>query len=596
MAENKTPGKRGRGGSGRAGRAARRLPVMLLMIAAAQGAGAAAYDLAVEDSMFRVRLDAAYRGWGCCEDGALAARPHPGSLPAPPFPMPAAKPGERLRQATPGEYVRQAELAAAGGEAEAFQVVIMARESDLNRVRVTATPLKADRGAGRIPPEQITFNQVGYVQTQRPGYEVERTGWFADPLLSPAQFDVKKGEVQPVWVTVRVPLGTPAGEYAGALTVRPENAGAQSVPVRLKVWGFEIPPRRAALRLAISWAEGGSEAIHGKQAWEALGLRRKYADLLLDHRIGPDDIYRSLPQSAADARYAVERGATAINLCLVGWPKSFTDQQIEEILKKIGGVWEQYRAAGIADKAYVFGFDENCHEPAVRQIYTAIGKRFPGLKRAVGVGWRGHEALTNCVDIWSMSTGVYWFNFYQQEPMREQLRAQGQEFWMYLSSSSAGARPNLWIENALIEARSLGWILYMHDADGLLYYFTNLAEQGTPAPIDEAAGPRTPWNPRTFGNFNGDGQLLYAGKSGPLASVRLANLRDAIEDHACLKTLERILLEKGKVRTPAEARKYVKENFVKYVTVNLWIHTHEPEVLRRMRARVAGAIVELSAP
>ncbi len=561
---------------------AARLLSAAVSLAAASAFGAVDYDLAVEDTMCRVRLDAPYQGYGCCEDGALPARPHPGSLPKPSFEVPKAK---------PGEYRREAELAAAGGEAEGFQIVIMPKGADLAQVTFSASPLTSGRGS--IGAGEIAFNQVGYVSTRRPGYAVERTGWFADPLLHSARFDVKKEDIQPVWVTIRVPEGTPPGDYAGAITVKPQNAGAKTVPVRLKVWGFEIPVRKNTLKLALAWSEGISQSIHGKTDWEARGLRRKYVDMLLAHRIGPDDIYRGAPQSVEDAAYAAARGATAINLFNVGWPASYTDAQIEAILKKIEGVWKAYQDAGIAGKAYIYGFDETYHEKAIKQVYGAIGKKFPGLKRAVSVGWRGHEAVIDEVDIWSMSTGTYWYNFHQQEAMWEKLRAKGQQFWMYLSSSSGPPRPNVWIENALIESRSLGWILYQHDADGLLYYFINIAEHGTPKPIDETAGPRTPWNPNTFAAINGDGHLIYAGKSGPLSSVRLANLRDAIEDYEYLKTLERLLLKNGRVKTAKEARDYVKEHFVKFVTVNLWIHTHEPAVLRVMRAKVAAAIEEL---
>ncbi len=551
---------------------------------AAGGFGAPAYDIAVEDTMARVRLDAPYAGFGCCEDGALSSRPHKGSLPAPPV---------QISQAKPGEYCRQADIAAAGGESEGFQIVIMPKDADLSQVTLTVSALKLASGSSSIGADQISFNQVGFVQTKKPGYAVDRTGWFADPLLNPSQFDVKQGDVQPVWVTIRVPTGTRPGDYTGAITVKPQNAEATIVPVKLKVWGFEIPPQKNTLKLALAWAEGVSRAIHGKTDWDAKGLKRKYVDMLLAHRIGPDDIYRGAPQSVEDAKYAAERGATAINLFNVGWPASYTDAQIEAILKKIEGVWQQYQDAGIADKVYIYGFDETYHEKAIKQIYGAIGKKFPGLKRAVSVGWKGHEAVIDDVDIWSMSTGTYWANFHKQDEMLEKMRAKGQQFWMYLSSSSAPSRPNVWIENALIESRSLGWILYQHDADGLLYYFINICEHGTPKPIDEFAGPRTPWNPRSFQNFNGDGHLIYAGQSGPLSSVRLANIRDGIEDYEYLKTLERLLLKHGKAKTPKEARNYVKDNFVKFVTVNLWIHTHEPALLRGMRAKVALAIEEL---
>ncbi len=546
---------------------------------------ALAFEVAVEDSMFRVRLDVPYLGYGCGEDGAVKARPHKPSLPAPPL---------QLVPPKPGDYHREVELAAAAGEAEGCQLVILPGDADLTQVTLTASPLKAERGPGSIAAAQVTFNQVGYVQTKKPGYEVERVGWFADPLLNPPQFDVKRGDVQPVWVTVRVPPETPPGSYTGTIMVQAQHAAAKAVPVKLTVWGFALPPQGSNLRLALSWAEGNSEAIHGKDAWVAQGMKRKYYDLWLAHRIGPDDIYRGAPPGVEDAKYAVEHGATAINLCLVGWPASFTDAQIEAILKKIAGVWQSYQDAGIADRAYVYGFDETYHELAIKQLYGAIGKRFPGLKRAVGVGWRGHEAVLDYVDIWSMSTGTYWHNFDKQAEMMSKLHARGKEFWLYLSSSSTPCRPNIWIENALIESRCLFWMLYMLDADGFLYYFTNHFQGAKPTPLDENAGPRTPWNPNSFGNLNGDGHLIYAGQSGPLASVRMANLRDGIEDYEYLKTLERLLVKTGKAKTPTEAAAFVKDQFVKYVTVNLWIHTHEPALLRGMRAKVAAEIEKLA--
>lgn len=541
--------------------------------------GAATYGVAVEDTMRRVRIDAPYTG-EFLKAGALTVRPHPGSLPKPPVDI---KPPQA------GELRREAQLSAAPGESEGFQVVVMATGSELTDVVLTATPLTQVGGQATIAAAQVAFHPVGYVKTEKPSYPVERTGWFADVLLDAPRFSVRQGDSQPVWTTIRVPPQTPAGEYVGRITVQPKNAAATDVPVKLRVWGFEVPPQGSTLKMAFTWDQSASAGIHGDADWKEKDLKHRYMDCLLDYRLGVDHIYRGTAPPVADVKYAVERGAQNFNLFNVGWPASFTEAQIDATLKRIEAVWKQYEAAGVADKMYIYGFDEHYQETAIPQIYGAIGKKFPQLKRTVSTGPRGKPADEH-VDIWSMSLGTY-FAAMQAGHIRR-LQPQGKQFWLYLSTSAGPPRPNWWIESALIESRSLFWLAYQVDADGCLYYFINHAVHRH-TPIDTSAGSYTNWNPNSFPGHNGDGHLLYAGKDGPLASLRMANIRDGLEDYEYLKTLERRLIEKGQAKDQADARQQVKDRFVQYVGVNFWIHTHEAGVLRAMRDRVAEAIEAL---
>ena len=54
-------------------------------------------------------------------------------------------------------------------------------------------------------------------------------------------------------------------------------------------------------------------------------------------------------------------------------------------------------------------------------------------------------------------------------------------------------------------------------------------------------GPFTDWNPKSFGNFRGDGQWICCGGPDllPLATLRLENFRDGLEDLWYAKLLER---------------------------------------------------------
>jgi hypothetical protein len=76
----------------------------------------------------------------------------------------------------------------------------------------------------------------------------------------------------------------------------------------------------------------------------------------------------------------------------------------------------------------------------------------------------------------------------------------------------------------------------------------------------------------------GDGQLLYPGEDGPLPSVRLANIRDGIEDYEWLA-----LLERKEDRAAAEA---VAGELIRGMTD----FERSPEALRNVRSRLAAAL------
>ena len=136
--------------------------------------------------------------------------------------------------------------------------------------------------------------------------------------------------------------------------------------------------------MAFNWDEGASSAIHGAADWKEKQPKHKYMDCLLAHRMGVDNIYRGTPPKAEDVKYAVERGSGQLQPFqrrLAG--ACYSDAQVDAVLKRIDAVWKEYEAEGITDRAYIFGFDEHYQEAAIPQIYGAIGKRFPQLKRLV---------------------------------------------------------------------------------------------------------------------------------------------------------------------------------------------------------------------
>jgi hypothetical protein len=77
------------------------------------------------------------------------------------------------------------------------------------------------------------------------------------------------------------------------------------------------------------------------------------------------------------------------------------------------------------------------------------------------------------------------------------------------------------------------WMSWRYGLTGLLYWTTVYWEK------------TNPWtDPKTYGDYNGEGSLLYpgadAGFPGPIASMRLKAIRDGMEDYEYLHLLARL--------------------------------------------------------
>ena len=114
---------------------------------------------------------------------------------------------------------------------------------------------------------------------------------------------------------------------------------------------------------------------------------------------------------------------------------------------------------------------------------------------------------------------------------------------------------------------------------------------GNNGPIDpEKEGPLLKWNVtsgepgKSWANLHGDGTLIYPGVNGPIGSIRLANIRDGLEDYEYLHKYARLCGSKEKARKACEP-----------VTKTLETFTRKPSVLQGQRDRLALEIEKLSA-
>ncbi len=219
---------------------------------------------------------------------------------------------------------------------------------------------------------------------------------------------------------------------------------------------------------------------------------------------------------------------------------------------------------------------------------------------------------TLAIDELALHSGVYTYNY------QSALVAAGKPPWLYTSwqpepaglnsSSCVGVcGTNLRFVNFLLDARVLlGWQTWSAEASGFLYW--GIAEWGydrpplsnsTRTPIDADALP----NSSAVGDWGllsrqgdsdpiiGDGILAYPGVRGMLPSIRLANIRDGIEDNEYLVLL---------ASQPGWSRKRVSEMFANKVSAAQTAHpsysmmtgarTQSVEVVEEVRMAVAESL------
>jgi hypothetical protein len=483
-------------------------------------------------------------------------------------------------------------LSAARNESESGQIVIMPPAgAALHNVRVAVSDLAGPEGA-RIAADNVQWHQVGYVwvEHQHEHPDVPRYGpcWWPDPLLPVQCFDVDPGWAQPVWITVHVPEGTPPGAYTGQVIVSADGHLDATVPLRLRVHDFTVPTR-GRLKTAFALMQGFLEKVYGAENVTPK-LRQAYGEYLLAHRLNPDDITRTDLPALDDLAHYRDRGLNAFNVLnmveprgAAPWrcwspPEIYTPQFKQGLIGKLDPFVAGLKARGLADWAYVYSFDERPQEfnPILRDYFGLIKQRYglptlttakvpqdPAVMRDLNVDW-------NCPvsDVYSFEDA-------------ERCRAAGLQVWAYVCCGPREPFANFLADDPLIEARLVMWQAFHQKLDGFLYWGVNVwSKKNNDGPLDLSKGARLPWSINTGGPdwpaLHGDGVLLYPLPQGPAGCIRLANLRDGLEDYEYLWALGR------KRGDPWSARKDCEP-----VTTSLTAFTRDPLVLLTTRERVA---------
>jgi len=540
-----------------------------------------------------------------------------------------------------GSFGSHVQLAAAGRERESFQLVVMPLRESLRGVQVEVSDLLHEDGQTRLPAGRVNWYRVGYVQTQPSDSALRRVGWWwPDVLLLPEPFDVEPGFVQPVWFTVDVPAEAQPGVYRALITLRAQGTDPQHVGIELTVRPFSLP-LRGKLKTAFSFNPGvWAMWYRPEETRKRLGLseeadpwdafvhlnscpnwadlipwekRRELYDFLLAHRLNPTTIGGCLKEgqtqvvpSREDMEYCYQRG---MNATCLGYVDNFTfspsyykrgegqeaeskESYLRDLVAWLADWDHLIREKDWKDFTwYVHGFDESdwrdnpeqTVDPDISLIYGRMGEMLPHIRRESANP--PNPVHVGLFDIWTPITSNWTPAF------RERQQA-GDEVWAYVCCAPLTPYANLHLECPGVDPRILPWQCYQHGATGFLYwtidYYVFQENWNRAAP----KWPERPWN-TVVAKTNGDGVLIYPGPDAtPLASTRLENLRDGIEDYEALAMLAELTARLESIGAREElVRRAEAAISVRPEMARSWTeYTKDPEVIFRARAEVDSLI------
>jgi hypothetical protein len=431
-----------------------------------------------------------------------------------------------------GWFGKQVGLSLAANEHEGFQLAVMPWKRDLKNVRVQATFTAESKATAA--GLSCTVSLVGHVDVNDdPPYESTYKAFWPDPLLSfLQQSDVKAGEHVAFWIDVATSKTTPAGEYRGSIQITADGCAPVSIPLLVRVWGFTLPDG-THLRNAFTYHDHAVRGFY-KGSWDQK-LAHAYQDLLLDHRLGIDHLYRGEPPDVKTLQRAVARGMNCFNVVFAA-----SGGMKEHVSKVLTRFVPQIKKAGLFSLAYVYGFDEIKADKfgEAREVFNQVHRLAPGLPTMTttqDTSFGKETGLRDAVDIWVPLTPSY------DLPEADALRREGKQMWWYICLVPVHPYANWFIEYPAIESRLLmGAMSHKYRVDGFLYYLVNNGWERNRKVI--SSGPYTEWDGASCINSkdkwaNGDGNLIYPGPKRPLSSIRLENIRDGLEDYEYLHLL-----------------------------------------------------------
>ncbi|MDP6118932.1 MAG: DUF4091 domain-containing protein [Planctomycetota bacterium] len=504
-----------------------------------------------------------------------------------------------------GSIAQSMHITLAQNESEAAQLVVLSADRPLNNVRVSLSgDLKSQETGAAFPSEQVRISLIGYVDTtagKRP-YQSKKLGWWPDPLLPNAAFDVKAGEAQPLLVTVTARGDTKPGPYSGKISVT-ANSSKIEIPFHVEVLPFALPQRRTYTSFAFGCSPKLVARHYGSDPDQK--IMKRFVIKACKRGLPPTDLLngwawaRPKPPKLAGGGYDFseldrwidifkQHGLSRFPMAIVPRFKKwgggdYTKKWKTDFADFLRAYADHLKHRGILEKAIIYNIDEAARSKGewdiCKALYKLCKQAVPGVPVVQCLNEpSGVKAISGHANIWDLYYGQY-----ERAGGPDQLKA-GSEIILSVCIYPS-VHPNLFIEYPLLDARILPWIGFRVGAKGFEYWdmFQWGENIGKRDWVKNGDGTRTAWKLR---KPHGDGLLMYPGPDGmPLSSLRLESFRDGLEDYEYLHLLS------GISKTDPVAASLVKEAREVIVT-GVTGHVKEPSKLLDLRRRIGKKLSE----
>ena len=483
--------------------------------------------------------------------------------------------------ATPGS-VHWAEISAARNEFESFQVHVRAGDQPI-QLEVSVSDFIGASGRHIPADPNIQVFRESYSNVRQVSDLNGTAGLIPDALIpvrdstfhelrNAFPVSIPPHQTRSAWIDVFVPPATPSGYYSATVTVKDSGRVTATIPVVLKVWGFELPST-ATLKSSFGLSYGslataaykdyaGAGRFPGAKGDSELGLALAHAAeaaFFLDHRISISSVavQPTVPHgnwTRFDKVYGPLLDGTAPTL-LRG--ARLTTMQYPNTSNFDRGDIRDWMAHFGKKEWSPLLFNYVCDEPPVGCNWRQLGEKAasfravaPGLKNLVttNIEFAEREKVIGNFDILAVVLNeLIQKNKGNQRPRYDAWLAQpGKELWWYqscnqhesCSNGTPGPKSSTWpsymIDASPVRNRIFQWMAFLYGVQGELYYLTDLWKDD-------------PWDHLYDFGGNGDGALFYPGtvdKIGggsptPVASIRLKLIRDGMEDYEYLIALQK---------------------------------------------------------
>ena len=493
------------------------------------------------------------------------------------------------------------------GEYESSQLILTAKQ-DIRDYTVSVSDL-SDGAGNTFSAENILVYHEKYIEIANL-YEGNGAvaGMYPDALL-PIEKAVEYGENtiasgnnQGVYLTFNVPVGQEAGTYTGSLTVTYDGA-EQSVPVTLTVHDVTVSQTtHTRSKFNVTFAHYLGELNSTQDMLDS------YISVMAEYRISPGLImfgndsnysdesiaayakkaYELLQENPKMSTFAVPtptmtdsgtglptlNGSTfekylhaIIDVALESYDAhsqtgfdlisyaictvSIIDEpDLNNTLDRVPGVANQFENAISGSKQYLRAQanEKGISEEFADEIEGSL-EDFP-LIVSMTTAWAPDE------DVADIITSCPLISLYDTAAQRD-VYAQQQQRWIYTCNQPTSPYPTYHIDDTLVSARSLSWMMSEYDITGNFYWAADLYQKyvgsGTYLPIDDYYGTA-----ERYERANGDGYLFYPGApygmDEPLPSLRLEAIRDGAEEYELWYALHENYEEAGYDRTDIQRK------------------------------------------